>query len=109
MTFCELKQKDVINICDGRRLGKPIDLALNDSACVSALIVPGPSGFLNCLRAEREGDFHSLGTHSPHWRRRNFGGIGRKFWKVSKKTLVRLTIFRIGLDETLLFVYNINV
>lgn len=55
MTFCELKQKDVINICDGRRLGKPIDLALNDSACVSALIVPGPSGFLNCLRAEREG------------------------------------------------------
>ena len=28
MTFGELKQKDVINICDGRRLGKPIDISL---------------------------------------------------------------------------------
>ena len=55
MTFCELKQKDVINICDGRRLGKPIDLALNDSACVSALIVPGPSSFLGCFNPDREG------------------------------------------------------
>ncbi|HIS03051.1 MAG TPA: YlmC/YmxH family sporulation protein [Candidatus Pullichristensenella avicola] len=55
VTFGELKQKDVINICDGRRLGKPIDLALNNEACVSALIVPGPGGFLNCLRPEREG------------------------------------------------------
>src|SRR5699024_8126917 len=55
MTFCELKQKDGINICDGRRLGKPIDLALNDSACVSALIVPGPSSFLGCFKPDREG------------------------------------------------------
>ena len=45
MTFGELKQKDVINICDGRRLGKPIDISLNDAACVTALIVPGPEAF----------------------------------------------------------------
>ena len=55
MTFGELKQKDVVNICDGRRLGKPIDIALNDSACVIALIVPGPSSFWNCLKPDREG------------------------------------------------------
>jgi YlmC/YmxH family sporulation protein len=55
MTFCELKQKDVINICDGRRLGKPIDLVLNEAACVCALIVPGPSNFWNCLKPDREG------------------------------------------------------
>ena len=55
MTFGELKQKDVINICDGRRLGKPIDLRLNDAACVSALIVPSPGGFLSCFKPDREG------------------------------------------------------
>ena len=55
MTFGELKQTDVINICDGRRLGKPIDISLNDAACVTALIVPGPGGFLSCLKPDREG------------------------------------------------------
>ena len=55
MTFGELKQKDVINICDGRPLGKPIDISLNDAACVTALIVPDPGGFLSCLKPDREG------------------------------------------------------
>ena len=55
MNFSELKQKDVINICDGRRLGKTIDLVLNESACVDALVVPGPSSFWNCLKPDREG------------------------------------------------------
>lgn len=55
MTFCELRQKDVINICDGRRLGKPIDLALNESACVSALIVPRAEQLSELLQADREG------------------------------------------------------
>ena len=30
MSFSDLKQKDVINICDGRKLGRPIDLILMD-------------------------------------------------------------------------------
>ncbi len=55
MTFTELKQKDVVNICDGRRLGKPIDLVLGDTACVEALVVPAGSGFLSLLRQEKEG------------------------------------------------------
>ena len=55
MTVGELRQKDVINICDGRRLGRPIDLSLNESACVTALIVPAPGGFLSCLKPDREG------------------------------------------------------
>ena len=55
MTFGELRQKDVINICDGRRLGRPIDLSLNESACVTARIVPAPGGFLSCLKPDREG------------------------------------------------------
>lgn len=55
MTFSELKQKDVINVCDGRRLGKPIDLVLNSAACVEALIVPAPGSFLNLLKQDKEG------------------------------------------------------
>lgn len=55
MTFTELKQKDVVNICDGRRLGKPMDLVLNEGACVEALVVPVSSGFLNLLKQEKEG------------------------------------------------------
>lgn len=56
MSFSDLKQKDVINICDGRKLGKPIDLILNESACVEALVVPsGNGGVLGFLRPDREG------------------------------------------------------
>lgn len=55
MTFTELKQKDVVNVRDGRRLGKPIDLVLNETACVDALVVPVPGGFLNIIKQEKEG------------------------------------------------------
>lgn len=55
MTFTELKQKDVVNVRDGKRLGKPIDLVLNETACVDALVVPLPGGFLNLLKQEKEG------------------------------------------------------
>ena len=56
MSYSELRRKDVVNICDGRKLGKPIDLILNDSACVEALVVPGRSGgLLGFLRQDREG------------------------------------------------------
>ena len=55
VTFTELKQKDVVNIRDGRRLGKPIDLVLSQSACVEALVVPAPGSILNLLKQEKEG------------------------------------------------------
>lgn len=55
MSFSELRLKEVINVCDGRRLGHPIDLVLNDKACVEALVVPGPSSFRNLVRGMREG------------------------------------------------------
>ena len=56
MSFSEIRRKDVINIVDGRKLGRPIDLVLNDSACAEALVVPGrSSGLLGFLRQDREG------------------------------------------------------
>ena len=56
MSFSEIRQKDVINIRDGRNLGRPIDLILNADACVEALVVPrGRGGFRGLFRPSREG------------------------------------------------------
>lgn len=56
MSFSEIREKDVINIRDGKNLGKPIDLILNDTACVEALVVPGARrSLLSFLRPNREG------------------------------------------------------
>ena len=56
MSFSEMRQKDVINICDGKKLGKPIDLILNDSNCVEAIVVPAQcDGFLRFFRQNKEG------------------------------------------------------
>ena len=55
MNFSELKQKDVINLCDGRRLGRPIDLVLNDRACAEAIVVPEPGSIIGCLKPSRDG------------------------------------------------------
>ena len=55
MTFTELRQKDVVNVRDGRRLGRPIDLVINEMAVVEALVVPVSGGFLNLLKQEKEG------------------------------------------------------
>lgn len=43
MRFCELKQKEVINVCTCRSLGCVSDLIIDcDSGAILALIVPGP-------------------------------------------------------------------
>ena len=55
MNFSDLKQKDVINIRDGRRLGKPIDVAFDDCSCISALVVPGKGCVRSLIKGLREG------------------------------------------------------
>ena len=56
MNFSEIRDKEVINIRDGRNLGKPIDLVLNEEACIDALVVPGSSGgIMAFLKPNREG------------------------------------------------------
>ena len=51
----KLRKKEVINICDGRRLGRPIDLIFTDGACVEALVVPGRYSIRNVFKGVREG------------------------------------------------------
>ena len=55
MTFSELRQKDVVNICDGRRMGRPFDIILNDHACIEAIVVPGQTSFMSFFKGEKEG------------------------------------------------------
>ena len=55
MYFSELRRKDVINICDGRRLGRPIDMVFNEHAIVEAIVVPVPCGFVGMFSRERPG------------------------------------------------------
>ena len=42
MTFSQLKQKEVINTCDGGRLGNVCDLDLSPDGRILELVVPGP-------------------------------------------------------------------
>lgn len=55
MNFSELKSKDVINIVDGKRLGRPIDVIFNDCACIEALVVPGQKSLWNLIKGVKEG------------------------------------------------------
>jgi len=44
---CELRDKEVINLCDGVRLGCPTDFEINTcDGKITALIVEGQGGFL---------------------------------------------------------------
>lgn len=48
MRLCELREKDVINICNCRKIGCVVDLEFNEKSCqVTALIVSQGVRFFN--------------------------------------------------------------
>jgi len=51
LSFCELRAKEVVNMCDGRKLGNIIDLIF-DSTCarITGLVVPCEKSFLNIFK-----------------------------------------------------------
>lgn len=55
MSFTELKQKDVINVMDGKRLGKPIDVLFTEGACIEAIVVPDAFNIMTCLSKNKNG------------------------------------------------------
>lgn len=53
--YSKLRQKEVVNICDGSRLGFICDLVLdicNGKIC--AIVVPGPSKFSFLFKGDRD-------------------------------------------------------
>ena len=55
-SFLELKCKQVINVVDGKTLGRIIDIVFDVKTCkILGLIVPSPaSGWLACFRSGKE-------------------------------------------------------
>lgn len=41
LTFCELREKEVVNTVDGRKLGRLIDMVITCTGEVCGLVVPG--------------------------------------------------------------------
>lgn len=55
MRFCELKEKDVINRCDCRRLGRVCDLIFDECrGTICSIIVPGPFRLCSLFGTDQE-------------------------------------------------------
>lgn len=55
MRFCELKEKDVINKCDCKRLGRVCDLVFDEcKGCICSIVVPGPPRLCGLLASDQE-------------------------------------------------------
>ncbi len=48
-TFCELREKEVVNVADGKRLGHIVDAAFNVKGQILGFIVPGEKKFIKNL------------------------------------------------------------
>lgn len=54
MRICDLKKKEVINICDGQRIGCITDIEFDlCSGCITHLIIPGPCKMFNVWQGGR--------------------------------------------------------
>ena len=61
MRLSEFQEKEVINLCDCKRLGYVSDLHIDEcNGCITAIILPGESKFL-CYR------FHLYGLKEDRW------------------------------------------
>lgn len=55
MRMCELREKEVINCCDGERLGYVCDIEFNScSGCIEKIIIPGPCKIWGILGRDHE-------------------------------------------------------
>ncbi len=49
ISFCDLRTKEVVNICDGKKLGNIVDIVFNSCTCkITGIVVPGEKNFF-CL------------------------------------------------------------
>lgn len=55
LSFCELKCKDVVNICDGKNMGNLTDIVF-DSCCgkIIGILVPQNKNFFNIFKTNNE-------------------------------------------------------
>lgn len=54
-SFSEMRRKEIINICDGSRLGCICDIEFDDcTGQICSIVVPGPARFLGLFRSSEE-------------------------------------------------------
>ena len=55
ITFCELRNKDVVNICDGKNLGNITDMII-DTTCgrIIGIVVPSSKNFFNIFKSNND-------------------------------------------------------
>ena len=49
LTFCELRGKEIVNVADGKRLGRIADLAMTCSGKVLGIMAPGDRSTLRSM------------------------------------------------------------
>lgn len=55
MRVCELREKEVINVCNCKRLGNAVDLVFDPcNGCVEAIVIPGPGKICGFLGSDSE-------------------------------------------------------
>lgn len=55
LSFCELRAKEVVNICDGKRLGNIIDLTFSSrTGEVTGIVVPYGKGLFSILKNNQD-------------------------------------------------------
>jgi len=56
LSLSELKTREVVNICDGKRLGRVMDIEFNrESGQIEAIVVPGGFDFVALIHGEKRG------------------------------------------------------
>lgn len=55
LSFCELRAKEVVNICDGKRLGNIIDMTFSSrTGVVTGIVVPFGKGLFSILKSNQD-------------------------------------------------------
>lgn len=54
ISFCELREKEVINIFDGKKLGRIIDLIFDENGQIKSFTVPGDKGFFKSFSQDQQ-------------------------------------------------------
>ena len=55
ISFCELKKKDVINLCDGSNLGNIYDISIDTcTGEILGIILPTGKGFFNIFKSSND-------------------------------------------------------
>ncbi len=54
ISFCGLREKEVINTIDGQCFGTIIDLEIDPGGQIAAIILPGPSKLFGLIKGDRD-------------------------------------------------------